>query len=121
MDGNGGGTFAGRCSESDKGTDPVRIIGGKRARTNPLSGESEKWEGVSLRCGLTSMVKVAGGEMVVQIFDGGEKSRIAEAVLEKLPDWFGLAESTRQYISESAGMPFWAWRECVKKTRRKSL
>lgn len=51
--------------------------------------------------------------MVVQIFDGGEKSRIAEAVLEKLPDWFGLAESTRQYISESAGMPFWAWRECV--------
>ena len=34
--------------------------------------------------------------MVVQIFDGGEKSRIAEAVLEKLPDWFGLAESTRQ-------------------------
>ncbi len=48
--------------------------------------------------------------MVVQVFDSEEKRRIAEAVLRQLPDWFGLPESTKRYIEESAGMPFWAWR-----------
>lgn len=48
--------------------------------------------------------------MVVQVFDSEEKRRIAEAVLRQLPDWFGLPESTKRYIEESAGMPFWVWR-----------
>ncbi|MBR5751394.1 MAG: GNAT family N-acetyltransferase [Clostridia bacterium] len=40
---------------------------------------------------------------VREITDGGEKQRIARAVLEDLTDWFGVAESREKYIRESAG------------------
>ena len=37
-----------------------------------------------------------------------EKEKIATDILNDIPDWFGLPESTMEYISESKLMPFWA-------------
>ena len=34
--------------------------------------------------------------------------RIAKEVLLALPEWFGIPESTEEYIAESGGQPFWA-------------
>src|SRR5207244_304763 len=39
---------------------------------------------------------------VVEIQDPAERSRIAEAVLRDLSDWFGIEESTRRYIEDAA-------------------
>ncbi len=52
--------------------------------------------------------------MVTEIFDGEKKRQIARDILSKLLDWFGLPESTKRYIEESAKMPFWAWEESEK-------
>jgi coenzyme F420-0:L-glutamate ligase/coenzyme F420-1:gamma-L-glutamate ligase len=45
---------------------------------------------------------------VVEIQDPAERSRIAEAVLRDLPDWFGIEEATRQYIEDAATLPTFA-------------
>lgn len=45
---------------------------------------------------------------IKQIFDESEKRRIAGEILSVLPDWFGMPEYTREYIEQSATMPFWA-------------
>ena len=42
---------------------------------------------------------------VVEISEPAERSRIAEAVLRDLPEWFGIEESTRQYIEDAATLP----------------
>jgi coenzyme F420-0:L-glutamate ligase / coenzyme F420-1:gamma-L-glutamate ligase len=42
---------------------------------------------------------------VVEIQEPAERSRIAAAVLRDLPDWFGIEESTRQYIDDAATLP----------------
>lgn len=42
----------------------------------------------------------------IQAFD--EKQRIARAVLEALPDWFGIEETREQYIRESGEQLFFA-------------
>ena len=34
--------------------------------------------------------------------------RIARKILDKLPDWFGIPESTAQYVAGCAELPFWA-------------
>jgi coenzyme F420-0:L-glutamate ligase/coenzyme F420-1:gamma-L-glutamate ligase len=39
---------------------------------------------------------------VVEIQEPGERSRIAEAVLSDLPEWFGIEEATRRYIEDAA-------------------
>ena len=36
------------------------------------------------------------------------KAEIAAKVLFALPDWFGLPDSTREYIEQSRSLPFWA-------------
>ena len=36
------------------------------------------------------------------------KAEIAERILTALPDWFGIPESTRDYIEKSRKLPFWA-------------
>lgn len=46
--------------------------------------------------------------MIAFITDPQEKERIAAEVLISLPDWFGIPESTAEYIRESRSMPFWA-------------
>jgi coenzyme F420-0:L-glutamate ligase / coenzyme F420-1:gamma-L-glutamate ligase len=45
---------------------------------------------------------------VVEIDDPAERSRIAEAVLRDLPEWFGIEEATRQYIEDAAALPTFA-------------
>jgi coenzyme F420-0:L-glutamate ligase/coenzyme F420-1:gamma-L-glutamate ligase len=42
---------------------------------------------------------------VVEIAQAAERSRIAEAVLRDLPEWFGIEESTRRYIEDAATLP----------------
>lgn len=49
--------------------------------------------------------------MIVYVEDKDQKERIAEGILQQLPDWFGLPDSTKRYITESREMPFWAWME----------
>ncbi|HEX4323019.1 MAG TPA: coenzyme F420-0:L-glutamate ligase [Gaiellaceae bacterium] len=45
---------------------------------------------------------------VVEISDPAERSRIAEAVLRDLPEWFGIEESTAAYIADAAALPTFA-------------
>jgi coenzyme F420-0:L-glutamate ligase/coenzyme F420-1:gamma-L-glutamate ligase len=45
---------------------------------------------------------------VVEIQDPAERSRIAEAVLRDLPDWFGIEESTAEYITAASTLPTFA-------------
>jgi coenzyme F420-0:L-glutamate ligase/coenzyme F420-1:gamma-L-glutamate ligase len=45
---------------------------------------------------------------VVEISEPGERSRIAEVVLRDLPEWFGIEESTRQYVEDAAKLPTFA-------------
>ena len=40
--------------------------------------------------------------------DPGEKEAIAASVLSGLPEWFGLPDSTAEYVRVSRGLPFWA-------------
>jgi coenzyme F420-0:L-glutamate ligase / coenzyme F420-1:gamma-L-glutamate ligase len=45
---------------------------------------------------------------VVEIDDPAERSRIAEAVLRDLPEWFGIEQATQAYIDEAAALPTFA-------------
>lgn len=49
--------------------------------------------------------------MVRFITDKKEKEEIATLILNQLPEWFGIPESTQEYISNSREMPFWAYIE----------
>ena len=42
------------------------------------------------------------------ISDSDLKESIATHILADLPDWFGLPESTKDYIEQSRERPFWA-------------
>ncbi|MCH5288068.1 MAG: GNAT family N-acetyltransferase [Christensenellaceae bacterium] len=46
--------------------------------------------------------------MIAFITNPDEKARIAGEILAGLPEWFGIPESTANYIAESRSMPFWA-------------
>lgn len=46
---------------------------------------------------------------VVLIEDKDLKEKIAENILNDLPEWFGLPDSTREYIKDSKDMPFFAY------------
>ena len=46
--------------------------------------------------------------IVKEIIDKKEKENIAREVLNDLPEWFGLPESTENYIKESQEKPFLA-------------
>lgn len=48
-------------------------------------------------------------EGVQFIEDADLKQHIAETILNDLPDWFGLPDSTREYIEKSREMPFFAY------------
>jgi coenzyme F420-0:L-glutamate ligase / coenzyme F420-1:gamma-L-glutamate ligase len=45
---------------------------------------------------------------VVAIEDPAERSRVAEAVLRDLPEWFGIEESTAAYVASAATLPTFA-------------
>ena len=42
------------------------------------------------------------------IEDPGARSDLCRSVLEELPEWFGIAESVRQYVREVAELPTFA-------------
>ncbi len=46
--------------------------------------------------------------IVKEIIDKKEKERIAREVLNDLPEWFGMPESTEEYINDSQEKPFLA-------------
>lgn len=46
--------------------------------------------------------------LIARINDCERKLAIAREVLEDLPEWFGIPESTEEYIRESCNMPFFA-------------
>lgn len=48
-------------------------------------------------------------EGVQYIEDAGLKEQIAESILKDLPEWFGLPDSTREYIEKSKNLPFFAY------------
>ena len=47
---------------------------------------------------------------IVPVDDPGERAAIAASVLAELPGWFGLPESTVEYVETSRGLPFWSAR-----------
>lgn len=40
-----------------------------------------------------------------------EKKQISREILEQLPEWFGMPESTACYVRECRELPFWAYKE----------
>lgn len=42
------------------------------------------------------------------IFDEKQKIEIATNILKSLPDWFGVAESTQEYIDKSSKLPLFS-------------
>lgn len=45
---------------------------------------------------------------IVAIRDSVEKAEIIKTVLADLPEWFGLPESTKEYIQDGSLLPLWA-------------
>ncbi len=46
--------------------------------------------------------------MIVQIQDANRRAAIAREILGKLPDWFGIPESTAEYVRGCENLPLWA-------------
>ena len=43
----------------------------------------------------------------VEFIDNAEKKEhIARIILEQLPEWFGIPDSTKEYVENSKRMPF---------------
>ena len=67
--------------------------------------------------------------MIQTILNAEEKQRIARAILEALPEWFGIPEAREDYIRESAGQIMLASSEdgetkgflCLKETGKDTL
>lgn len=54
-------------------------------------------------------------EIVIEkVEDAERKAGIVEEVLLDLPDWFGLPESTKQYILDARELPLWVAKNCNK-------
>lgn len=48
-------------------------------------------------------------ELIIrEITDKKEKEKISREILEDLPEWFGMTESTEEYIADSKDKPFLA-------------
>lgn len=45
---------------------------------------------------------------IKEIFDETQKIEITTNILKSLPDWFGVPESTREYIDKSSKLPFFS-------------
>lgn len=46
--------------------------------------------------------------IIREITDKKEKEKISREILEDLPEWFGMTESTEEYITDSKDKPFLA-------------
>ena len=45
---------------------------------------------------------------IKEIVDKKEKATIAQDILNDLPEWFGMPESTKKYVEDSQDKPFLA-------------
>ena len=45
---------------------------------------------------------------IKEIVDKKEKATIAQDILNDLPEWFGMLESTKEYVEDSQDKPFLA-------------
>lgn len=45
---------------------------------------------------------------VEEIYDRQQKMEISTVILNSLPNWFGIPESTQEYINKSSNLPFFA-------------
>lgn len=45
---------------------------------------------------------------VEEIYDSQQKMEISTVILNSLPNWFGIPESTQEYINKSSSLPFFA-------------
>ncbi|MDG3132428.1 GNAT family N-acetyltransferase [Streptococcus suis] len=45
---------------------------------------------------------------IIKVENEFEKARIIEQVLADLPEWFGLPDSTKEYIEDGSKLPLWA-------------
>ena len=43
---------------------------------------------------------------IIKVADDEEKKKIARAILEALPEWFGIVEAREEYILDSVGQDF---------------
>ena len=46
--------------------------------------------------------------MIRRIDNPEERSHIAREILDKLPEWFGIPESTAEYVTGCSQLPVWA-------------
>lgn len=44
---------------------------------------------------------------IVFVEDPERRERVADTILQALPDWFGLPESTRAYVEQCRELPLW--------------
>lgn len=49
--------------------------------------------------------------MIEWVKEAEEKEKISSDILGKLPEWFGMPESTKHYVRDSRELPFWAYKE----------
>ena len=50
---------------------------------------------------------MSANHAILKVDDPSQKSQIAETILSQLPDWFGIPESTQEYINGCADKPLW--------------
>lgn len=43
---------------------------------------------------------------IIKVVDDEEKKKITRAILEALPEWFGIVEAREEYILDSVGKDF---------------
>lgn len=43
---------------------------------------------------------------IIKVIDNEEKKKITRAILEALPEWFGIVEAREEYILDSVGKDF---------------
>ena len=46
--------------------------------------------------------------IIKEIYDEQEKKEISTSILQSLSNWFGIPESTQEYIKQSSNLPFFA-------------
>lgn len=44
---------------------------------------------------------------ILKVDDPSQKSQIEETILSRLPEWFGIPESTQEYINGCEDKPLW--------------
>jgi len=44
---------------------------------------------------------------IAEVRDPHQKSRIAEDILRRLPEWFGIEKALQAYVRDAASLPFW--------------